>query len=356
MATSLSDLRARLGRIVIGYNRSKEPVSAEDLHAAGSMAVILKDALKPNLLQTTENSPVLVHAGPFGNIATGNSSVIADRVGIGCGDYLLTEAGFGADMGAERFFNIKCRIGGMRPDAAVLVATVRALKTHAGRYNVIPGKPLPPAMLEDNLDDVLAGAANLRKHIEIVREFGVSPVVALNVFPTDHPGEIDAVRKVAEAAGAHFASSTHVVDGGDGAIDLAHAVVAACDHKADFRYTYDLEDSLVEKLTKVATKVYGADGIDIAPAAAKELAHFEDLGYGTFPVVIAKTHLSLSHDPSLKGAPTGWRLPVREVRAAVGAGYIYAICGDMRTMPGLGRHPAAERIDIDDNGETIGLF
>ena len=203
---------------------------------------------------------------------------------------------------------------------------------------------------------MLAGGANLRKHIEIVREFGVSPVVALNVFPTDYPDEIDAVRKVAEAAGAHFASSTHVVDGGGGAVDLARAVVTACDQKTAFRYTYDLEDSLVEKLTKIATKVYGADGIDIAPAAAKELAHFEDLGYGTFPVVIAKTHLSLSHDPSLKGAPTGWRLPVREVRAAVGAGYIYAICGDMRTMPGLGRHPAAERIDIDDNGETIGLF
>ena len=195
LATSLSDLRARLGRIVIGYNRSKEPVTAEDLHAAGSMAVILKDAIKPNLLQTTENSPVLVHAGPFGNIATGNSSVIADRVGIGCGDYLLTEAGFGADMGAERFFNIKCRLGGMRPDAAVLVVTVRALKTHAGRYKVVPGKPLPPAMLEDNPDDVLAGAANLRKHIEIVRDFGVSPVVALNVFPSDHPDEIDAVRR-----------------------------------------------------------------------------------------------------------------------------------------------------------------
>lgn len=356
LGTSLSDLRARLGRIVIGYNRSKEPVTAEDLHAAGSMAVILKDAIKPNLLQTTENSPVLVHAGPFGNIATGNSSVIADRVGIGCGDYLLTEAGFGADMGAERFFNIKCRLGGMRPDAAVLVVTVRALKTHAGRYKVVPGKPLPPAMLEDNPDDVFAGAANLRKHIEIVRDFGVSPVVALNVFPSDHPDEIDAVRKVAEVAGAHFAASTHVVDGGDGAVDLARAVVAACDQNTDFRYTYDLEDSLVDKLTKVSTKVYGADGVDIAPAAAKELAHFEDLGYGNFPVVIAKTHLSLSHDPSLKGAPTGWRLPVREVRAAVGAGYIYAISGDMRTMPGLGRHPAAERIDIDDSGEIIGLF
>ena len=257
LATSLSDLRARLGRIVIGYNRSKEPVTAEDLHAAGSMAVILKDAIKPNLLQTTEHSPVLVHAGPFGNIATGNSSVIADRVGIGCGDYLLTEAGFGADMGAERFFNIKCRLGGMRPDAAVLVVTVRALKTHAGRYKVVPGKPLPPAMLEDNPDDVLAGAANLRKHIEIVRDFGVSPVVALNVFPSDHPDEIDAVRKVAEAAGAHFAASTHVVDGGDGAVDLARAVVAACDQNTDFRYTYDLEDSLVDKLTKVSTKVYG---------------------------------------------------------------------------------------------------
>ncbi|MEA5664097.1 MAG: formate--tetrahydrofolate ligase [Cutibacterium granulosum] len=356
LATSLADLRARLGRIVVAYTRSGEPVSAEDLHAAGAMTVIMKDAIKPNLLQTTENTPVLVHAGPFGNIATGNSSVIADRVGSRCGDFLLTEAGFGADMGAERFFNIKCRTSGLRPDAAVLVVTVRALKTHSGRYKVVAGKPLPPDMLADNPEDVLAGADNLRKHIEIVRTFGVSPIVALNVFPDDHDDEIEAVRRVAEQEGAHFAASTHVVDGGNGAMELARAVVDACDQPTDFRYTYDLADSLETKIEKIATEVYGADGIDISPQAAKDLAHFEELGYGRLPVVMAKTHLSLSHDPQLKGRPTGWRLPVREVRAAVGAGYVYAICGNMRTMPGLGAHPAAERIDIDDNGQVVGLF
>ena len=356
LATSLADLRARLGRIVVAYTRSGESVSAEDLHAAGAMTVIMKDAIKPNLLQTTENTPVLVHAGPFGNIATGNSSVIADRVGSRCGDFLLTEAGFGADMGAERFFNIKCRTSGLRPDAAVLVVTVRALKAHSGRYKVVAGKPLPPDMLADSPEDVLAGADNLRKHIEIVRTFGVSPIVALNVFPDDHDDEIEAVRRVAEQEGAHFAASTHVVDGGNGAMELARAVVDACDQPTDFRYTYDLADSLETKIEKIATEVYGADGIDISPQAAKDLAHFEELGYGRLPVVMAKTHLSLSHDPQLKGRPTGWRLPVREVRAAVGAGYVYAICGNMRTMPGLGAHPAAERIDIDDNGQVVGLF
>ena len=356
LATSLADLRARLGRIVVAYTRSGEPVSAEDLHAAGAMTVIMKDAIKPNLLQTTENTPVLVHAGPFGNIATGNSSVIADRVGSRCGDFLLTEAGFGADMGAERFFNIKCRTSGLHPDAAVLVVTVRALKAHSGRYKIVAGKPLPPDMLADSPEDVLAGADNLRKHIEIVRTFGVSPIVALNVFPDDHDDEIEAVRRVAEQEGAHFAASTHVVDGGNGAMELARAVVDACDQPTDFRYTYDLADSLETKIEKIATEVYGADGIDISPQAAKDLAHFEELGYGRLPVVMAKTHLSLSHDPQLKGRPTGWRLPVREVRAAVGAGYVYAICGNMRTMPGLGAHPAAERIDIDDNGQVVGLF
>ena len=356
LATSLADLRARLGRIVVAYTRSGESVSAEDLHAAGAMTVIMKDAIKPNLLQTTENTPVLVHAGPFGNIATGNSSVIADRVGSRCGDFLLTEAGFGADMGAERFFNIKCRTSGLRPDAAVLVVTIRALKAHSGRYKIVAGKPLPPDMLADSPEDVLAGADNLRKHIEIVRTFGVSPIVALNVFPDDHDDEIDAVRRVAEQEGAHFAASTHVVDGGNGAMELARAVVDACDQPTDFRYTYDLADSLETKIEKIATEVYGADGIDISPQAAKDLAHFEELGYGRLPVVMAKTHLSLSHDPQLKGRPTGWRLPVREVRAAVGAGYVYAICGNMRTMPGLGAHPAAERIDIDDNGQVVGLF
>ena len=356
LATSLADLRARLGRIVVAYTRSGEPVSAEDLHAAGAMTVIMKDAIKPNLLQTTENTPVLVHAGPFGNIATGNSSVIADQVGSRCGDFLLTEAGFGADMGAERFFNIKCRTSGLRPDAAVLVVTIRALKAHSGRYKIVAGKPLPPDMLADSPEDVFAGADNLRKHIEIVRTFGVSPIVALNVFPDDHDDEIEAVRRVAEQEGAHFAASTHVVDGGNGAMELARAVVDACDQPTDFRYTYDLADSLETKIEKIATEVYGADGIDISPQAAKDLAHFEKLGYGRLPVVMAKTHLSLSHDPQLKGRPTGWRLPVREVRAAVGAGYVYAICGNMRTMPGLGAHPAAERIDIDDSGQVVGLF
>ena len=306
-------------------------------------------------MQTTENTPVLVHAGPFGNIATGNSSVIADQVGSRCGDFLLTEAGFGADMGAERFFNIKCRTSGLHPDAAVLVVTVRALKAHSGRYKIVAGKPLPPDMLADSPEDVLAGADNLRKHIEIVRTFGVSPIVALNVFPDDHDDEIEAVRRVAEQEGAHFAASTHVVDGGNGAMELARAVVDACDQPTDFRYTYDLADSLETKIEKIATEVYGADGIDLSPAA-KDLVHFEELGYGRLPVVMAKTHLSLSHDPQLKGRPTGWRLPVREVRAAVGAGYVYAICGNMRTMPGLGAHPAAERIDIDDNGQVVGLF
>ncbi|WP_257477970.1 formate--tetrahydrofolate ligase [Acidipropionibacterium jensenii] len=356
LATSLQDLRSRLRRIVIGYNRDRQPVTAEDLHAAGSMTVILKDALKPNLMQTTENSPVLVHTGPFGNIATGNSSVVADRVGIGCADYLLTEAGFGSDMGAERFFNIKCRVSGLHPDAAVLVATVRALKLHSGRYTVRPGNPLPPGMVLDNPDDVWAGAPNLRKHIEIVRSFGVTPVVALNVFPTDHPDEIDAVRRIAEECGARFASSTHVVDGGAGATDLARAVVAACQEPTRFRYSYRLDSPLADKIEAIATGVYGADGIELSTSAARELAHFEELGYGTFPVVMAKTHLSLSHDPALKGAPTGWTLPVREVRVAAGAGYVYAICGEMRTMPGLSSHPAAERIDIDAHGNTVGLF
>lgn len=356
LATSLHDLRERLGRIVVGYTRAGMPVTAEDLKAAGAMTVIMREAIMPNLMQTTENTPVLVHAGPFGNIATGNSSVIADQVGIKAADYLLTEAGFGADMGAERFFNVKCRVSGLRPDAAVLVTTVRALKAHSGRFTVVAGQPLPPQMLQDSSEDVFAGADNLRKHIEIVRGFGVAPVVAINVFPSDHPDEIEAVREIAEAAGARVAASTHVTDGGEGAQELARVVVAACEDQTDFRFSYDEQDSLVDKITKVATGVYGADGIELSAQARRELAHFTELGFGHLPVVIAKTHLSISHDPALRGAPTGWILPVREVRLAAGAGYVYAICGEMRTMPGLGKHPVAERIDIDENGDIVGLF
>ncbi|MGP4019847.1 formate--tetrahydrofolate ligase [Saccharopolyspora sp. 5N708] len=355
LATSLQDLRQRLGRIVVGYTRDGEPVSAEQLRAAGAMSVIMREAIKPNLMQTTENTPVLVHAGPFGNIAHGNSSVVADRIASRCADYLVTEAGFGADMGAERFFNIKCRTSGLRPDAAVLVATVRALKAHSGRYKVVAGKPLPAAMLAENPDDVLAGAANLRKQIDNIRLHGVSPVVAINAFPTDYHSEHEAIRQVAEAEGARVAVSSHFSEGGKGALELAEAVVAAAEEPNGFQLLYPDSADLRTKIETIATKVYGADGVSYLPAAARALDSYEANGFGSLPVCIAKTHLSLSSDPTLLGAPTGWTLPVREVRASVGAGFVYPICGEMRTMPGLGSHPAAENIDIDEHGQIIGL-
>jgi formate--tetrahydrofolate ligase len=355
LSSSLADLRARLGRIVVGYTSAGDPVTAEQLSGAGSMAVILRDAIKPNLLQTLENTPVLVHTGPFGNIATGNSSVVADLIGIHTGDYLITEAGFGADMGAERFFNIKCRASGLQPDAAVVVATVRALKAHSGKYKIVAGKPLPEDLLAENPEDVLAGAANLRKQIENVKLHGVSPVVAINAFPTDHPSEHDAIREVAAAAGARSAVCTHFADGGRGAAELAEAVAEAANEPTDFRFLYDSEASLRDKIQTVATRVYGADGVEYSAQASKQLDTYEKAGFGTLPVCIAKTHLSISSDPSLKGAPTGWTLPVREVRASVGAGFVYPICGEMRTMPGLGTNPAAARIDLDENGEIVGL-
>ena len=355
LCTSLQDMRQRIGRIVVGYTYDGEAVTAEQLKAAGAMTVMMREAVKPNLLQTLEHTPVLIHAGPFGNIATGNSSVVADLLGISMGDFLITEAGFGADMGAERFFNVKCRISGLVPDAAVLVATVRSLKAHSGRHVIKPGKPLPPELLAENPEEVLIGGANLRKQIENVRRFGVSPVVAINAFPTDHDSEHEAIRQIAEAAGARVAVSRHVVEGGSGGAELAKMVAEAANESSTFRFLYELDEPLVTKIEKIAREIYGADGIDIAPEAAGQLRRYEELGYGSFPVVIAKTHLSLSSDPTLLGAPTGWRMPVREVRAAVGAGYVYAICGDMRTMPGLSGHPAAERIDIDENGEIVGL-
>ncbi|MBO0807773.1 MAG: formate--tetrahydrofolate ligase, partial [Actinobacteria bacterium] len=318
-------------------------------------AVMLRDAVKPNLLQTLENTPVLVHAGPFGNIATGNSSVIADLIGIRAGDFLVTEAGFGADMGAERFFNIKCRTSGLRPDAAVVVATVRALKAHSGKYKIVAGRPLPEDMLRENPDDVAAGAANLRKQIENVRLHGVSPVVAVNSFPTDHASEHQAIREIAAASGARAAVCTHFADGGRGATELAEAVAEAAGEPSEFAFLYPDSASLEDKITAVATRVYGADGVDFSPRAAAQLATYERAGFGNLPVCIAKTHLSISSDPALKGAPAGWRLPVREVRASVGAGFVYPICGDMRTMPGLSASPGATRIDLDDDGEIIGL-
>jgi formate--tetrahydrofolate ligase len=355
LTSSLADLRQRLGRIVVGYTSAGVPVTAEELSGAGSMAVILRDAIKPNLLQTLENTPVLVHTGPFGNIATGNSSVVADLIGIHTGDYLITEAGFGADMGAERFFNIKCRNSGLRPDAAVVVATVRALKAHSGKYKIIAGRPLPPELLECNPDDVLAGAANLRKQIENVALHGIPAVVAINAFPTDHPSEHQVIREVAAEAGARSAVCTHFADGGRGATELAEAVAEAAAEPSEFRFLYPDEASLREKIETVAARVYGAAGVSYSAQASKQLDTYERAGFGHLPVCIAKTHLSLSSDPSLKGAPTGWTLPVREVRASVGAGFVYPICGEMRTMPGLSANPAAARIDIDDEGEIIGL-
>ncbi len=355
LSTSLADLRERLGRIVVGYTYAGEPVTAEHLKAAGAMAVILRDALSPNLLQTMEHNPVFIHCGPFGNIATGASSIMADRIGSRTADYVLTEAGFGADMGCERFVNVKCRASGMVPDAAVLVVTVRALKTHSGRFRVVAGRPLPPEMLVEDVDAVRAGADNLRKHIAICRGFGLPPVVAINAFPTDHSSEHSAIARIAEAAGARWAVTTAVADGGVGGRALAEAVVQACSTPSRLRFTYDLPEPLAGKIEAVATQVYGADGIDLAPEAARALARFEERGYGGLPVVIAKTHLSISSDPTLRGAPTGWRMPVREVRLAAGAGYVYAIAGDMRTMPGLSSSPAAERIDLDSDGRIVGL-
>lgn len=356
LATDLQDLRERLGRIVVGFTKDKKPVTAEQIGAAGSMAVLLKDALQPNLMQTLEHTPAFIHAGPFGNIAIGCSSIIADRVGIKTGDILLTEAGFAADMGAERFFNVKCRAAGLTPQAAVLVVTVRALKAHSGRYQVKAGKPLPPEMLQESPADVEAGIENMRKHISIIQNFGVQPVVAINAFPSDFDSEHEVIKRVAQEMGARVAVSTHVADGGEGAVELAKAVVEACDDKVTFTPTYEFEDSLEDKIRKIATKVYGADDIELEPAAKKALAMYTEQGYGNLPVLIAKTQMSLSHDPNLKGAPTGWTLPVREVRLAAGAGYVYAICGSMMTMPGLSRHPAAERIDIDEQGNVVGLF
>jgi formate--tetrahydrofolate ligase len=355
LTTSLADLRRRLGRVVVGYTSDGTPVTAEQLNAAGSMAVILRDAIKPNLLQTLENTPVLVHTGPFGNVATGNSSVIADMIGIHTGDFLVTEAGFGADMGAERFFNIKCRNSGLVPDAAVVVATVRALKAHSGKYKVVPGRPLPEDMVKENPDDVLAGAANLRKQIENVRLHGIPPVVSISTFPTDHSSEYQAIREIAAEMGVRSAVSSHFDNGGRGAAELAEAVAEAADEPSDFRLLYPDEASLREKIEAVATRVYGAAGVSYSAQAARQLDTYERAGFGRLPVCIAKTHLSISSDPALKGAPTGWTLPVREVRASVGAGFVYPICGEIRTMPGLGSSPAAARIDLDVYGQIEGL-
>lgn len=357
LTTSLQDMRERFSRIVIGFTYDGKPVTAEDIGAAGAMTVLMKEAIRPTLLQTLENTPAIIHAGPFANIAHGNSSILADLIGIKCTDYLITESGFGADIGAEKFFNIKCRYSGLKPDAAVLVVTVRALKAHSGRYRIVAGKDLPTALLEKNVADVEAGASNLIKHIENVKLHGVTPVVAINLFESDHPEEIAAIQRIAEEAGALGAvPASHHANGGKGAIELAELVVSAAETPSEFRFLYDLDQSIKAKIETIATKIYGAAGVSYEPAAERQIKDYEANGYGNLPICMAKTHLSLSHDPALRGAPTGFTLPIREVRANVGAGFIYPLCGDMRTMPGLSASPAAERVDIDADGNIVGLF
>ncbi len=319
LSTSLRDLRCRLGRIVVGHTRDGKAVTAEDLHAAGAMTVLLLEAIKPNLVQTLESTPTIVHAGPFGNIAHGNSSVIGDLIGSRAGDYLVTEAGFGADMGAERFFDIKCRVSGLRPDAAVVVATVRALKAHSGKHRIVAGRSLPAQLFAENPGEVEVGGANLRKQVDNCRLFGVPVVVAINAHPEDHPSEHAAIRRIADEMNVRCAVHTSYADGGEGAVELAGAVAAACDETSDFRMLYTDGASLEEKVAAVATRLYGADGVDYDSAAAQQLRQCERDGFGGLPVCIAKTQLSLSSDPKLKGAPTGWTLPIREVRAAAGA-------------------------------------
>ena len=357
LTNSLQDMRARFGRIVVGMTNDKKPVTAEMIGAAGAMTVLMRDAIRPTLMQTLENTPALVHAGPFANVAHGNSSILADLIGVKCSDYLFTESGFGADIGAEKFFNIKCLYSGLKPDACVIVATIRALKSHSGKYKIIAGRPLPPAMLENSVADVEAGAANLRKQIENVKIHGVTPVVAINAFDSDHPEEIEAVRRIAVESGAHGAAvSRHWADGGKGAIELAEMVIEAANQPNKFKFLYELEQTIKSKIEAIGTKIYGAKDVSFSTDAERQIKDYEANGFGNLPICMAKTHLSLSHDPTLKGAPSGFTLPIREVRASVGAGFIYPICGDMRTMPALPEHPAAERIDIDENGNIVGLF
>ena len=358
LARDLPDLRARLGRMVLATTRSGDPVTAEDLKVAGSMAVLLTDAIKPNLLQTLEGGPAFVHCGPFANIAHGNNSILADRVALATNDIVCTEAGFGADMGAEKFFDIKCRASGIRPDAAVMVATIRALKMHGGVGKIVAGKPLDPALQQENVDAVTRGAQNLAKQIENVLLFNVPVVVAINAFPTDTPAEVEAVRQVSLAAGARAAElANNWADGGAGATDLAAAVWAAAEEGApNFEFLYPNEMPLMEKIETIATKVYGADGVDYLPAARKQIAQYEALGFGHLPICMAKTQYSLSADAALKGRPSGFRVPIREVRLSAGAGFVTPIAGEMRTMPGLPSRPGGENIDLDANGEIVGLF
>jgi methylenetetrahydrofolate dehydrogenase (NADP+)/methenyltetrahydrofolate cyclohydrolase/formyltetrahydrofolate synthetase/formate--tetrahydrofolate ligase len=357
LTTGLKDMRERLARIVIGQNWAGEPVTAEDLGAAGALTVLMKDAIMPNLMQTLEGTPAFVHAGPFANIAHGNSSIIADQIALKLADYVITESGFGADIGMEKFFNVKCRYSGLIPNTVVMVATIRALKMHGGGPRVVAGRDLDKAYTEENLELVEKGGVNLAKNIEIAKLFGIPVVVAVNRFKYDTDAEVALVQRIAEEAGAYAAvPSNHWTEGGAGSVELAEAVVDACEQPSNFEFLYPLDLSIKEKIETIAAKVYGADGVDYTPLANQQIASYEKAGFGNLPMCMAKTHLSISHDPTLKGVPKGFVLPIREVRASVGAGFIYPLCGEMRTMPGLPSRPVFLQVDLDDDGKVVGLF
>ncbi|MBN1345462.1 MAG: formate--tetrahydrofolate ligase [Phycisphaerae bacterium] len=357
LSKDMSDMRKRMARIVVGTNKSGKPVTAADIGCDGAMTVLMKDAIKPNLMQTIEGQPAFVHAGPFANIAHGNSSIVADQIALKLADYVVTESGFGADCGMEKFFDIKCRYSGLKPDCVVLVATIRALKMHGGGPKVTPGKPLANEYVTKNIKLVEKGVCNMVRCIEIAKMFGVPVVVAVNAFPTDTDEELELVRKAAADAGAEDAvRSTHFMHGGAGAKELAKAVVKACEKPNKFRFLYPLSMSIKDKIETIARKVYGADGVDYEPIAERQIKTYTDAGFDKLPMCMAKTHLSLSHDPLLKGVPKGFRLPIREIRASVGAGFLYPLCGAMRTMPGLPSRPAFLNIDIDKKGKIRGMF
>jgi len=358
LTTDLADMRERFGKIVIGTNKKGEAVTAEDLGVAGAMTVLMKDAIKPTLMQTLEGTPVFVHAGPFANIAHGNSSIIADKIALKLADYVVTESGFGADIGMEKFFDIKCRYSGLIPSVVVLVATVRALKMHGGGPKVVAGKPLDPAYTVENLDMLRAGLPNLQKHIQNVLRFGIPVVVAVNSFADDTQAEVELVREAALEAGAEDSVvSRHWMEGGAGAAALAEAVVKAVEKPSDFKFLYPLDWSIKKKIETICKEIYGADGVDYDPEAEAKIELYTRLGFDNLPLCMAKTHLSLSHDPVLKGVPTGFRVPIRDIRASVGAGFLYPLLGKLSTMPGLPTRPVFYDVDLDlETGQVVGLF
>ncbi|VGO23365.1 formate--tetrahydrofolate ligase [Pontiella sulfatireligans] len=358
VASSLKDMRERIGKMVVAYSRSGAEVTTADLEVDGAMTALMVDALNPNLVQTIEGNPVLVHAGPFANIAIGQNSVIADMLGIRMGDYLVTESGFAADIGFEKFWNLKCRYSGLKPDAVVIVATVRALKMHGGGPSVKPGKPLDPAYTEENLKLLEKGCANLTAHINIVKQSGVSPVVCINGFYTDTQAEHDLIRRIAKEQDARCAVSEHWLKGGEGAVELAEAVVEACEEENHFEYLYDLDMPFKDRVHAIATKIYGASGVEWSEAADKKISMFEaDPEIKQMGMCMVKTHLSLSHNPDFKGAPSGWILPIRDVLIYKGAGFVVPVAGDIKLLPGTGSNPGFRQIDVDvETGKVTGLF